>query len=150
MSDQPVSRLILSYEFDQSYHNKRLLNDDFGWFGVSVTTERFSGRGGMWVQWHDIVQFGNCLATRPLVAGAPIVVQWGYNMQEGDDLIVRLAFEIIENGNIQIAVELGDTHGPHNRLRTSFECFHGALPIFSRDIEVMMQGNLGAAVIDGR
>jgi hypothetical protein len=54
-------------------------NDDFGWLGVAVVGERSSGRGGFWVQWQDVKEFGEKLSAYPIQPEAPIKAEWGYD-----------------------------------------------------------------------
>lgn len=37
-------------------------NDDFGWLTIELVGGGFSGKGGFWVQWQDVSEFGEaCL-----------------------------------------------------------------------------------------
>ena len=47
-------------------------NDDFGWLAVEVKGEQFSGKGGFWVQWQDVREFGEKLASYPILQDAPV------------------------------------------------------------------------------
>ena len=85
-----MNKLALRYKFDPSYFDDKLTRDDFGWLSVIVETASFKGESGFWVQWQDVVEFGESLDRYPIEPGSPISIQWGYNKQEGDDLIVRL------------------------------------------------------------
>jgi hypothetical protein len=46
--------------------------------------------GGFWVQWQDVKEFGESLSTYPIEPDAPLKAQWGYEMQEDDDLILSV------------------------------------------------------------
>ena len=76
-----MNKLVLRYKFDA---------DDFGGLSLEVVTEHFSGKGSFWVQWQDIIEFAEQLAVDPIEVENPIVAQWGSDMQEGIDLIVRI------------------------------------------------------------
>lgn len=66
-----MSDLTFRYDHDPSFFDKNASRDDFGKLTLSVTTERFSGRGSFWVQWQDVTDFGNSLSTFPIRPEAP-------------------------------------------------------------------------------
>lgn len=108
-----MNELTLTYEFDPE--------DDFGWLGVEVRTERFSGRGGFWVQWQDVEEFGKSLRTYPITNEAPLLGAWGYEPWEGDALVVRIEVAPANStGDLKISVEVADNHERSERVRTSF------------------------------
>ena len=115
-----TSSLTLAYRFDDDP------NDDFGWLDVSVVGDKFSGRGGFWVQWQDVKEFGQELATYPILPSAPLRAAWGYEPWEGDALVVSLEIAPADTrGNIAVKVWLRDyvefAEGvPCNCVRTSF------------------------------
>ncbi len=88
---------------------------------MSVVTDRFSARGGFWVQWQDVKEFGEALNTFPISAAHAVVAQWGYDEQEGDDLILRLEVGPADKrGNLAVRFEVADDYEPANRARGSF------------------------------
>ncbi len=85
-----MSKLTFRYQYDASFFDPKQPTDDFGRLSIDVETGRFSGKGGFWVQWQDVREFGEALTAFPITTDLPIVAQWGYEMQEGEDLILRL------------------------------------------------------------
>ncbi|WP_034159601.1 hypothetical protein [Sphingomonas sp. ERG5] len=59
--------LTLRYEFSQ--------DDDFGWLGVKVQTERFGGSGGFWVQWQDVAEWSTQLLVYPIPGE---IIHWSH------------------------------------------------------------------------
>src|SRR5262245_53706859 len=108
-----MKQLTLRYEFDAK--------DDFGWLDVDVRTERFSGRGGFWVQWQDVEEFGQSLRTDPVQADAALRGAWRFEPWEGDALIVRIEVAPANaRGDLKVDVEVADHIEPAERVRTSF------------------------------
>ena len=145
-----MAQLILTYRYDGT--PKRIL-DDFGRLSVSVNTERFSGRGGFWVQWQDVREFGERLTTYPITVSMPVVAQWGYDMQEGEDLILRIEVAPANmTGDLSIYVEIADdTHdqGPRERVRCSFLTNYPQVEGFSSAIAKLMDGDTSEAILAG-
>jgi len=137
-----MSQLRLGYEFDTG--------DDFGWLSVEVETDRFFGRGGFWVQWQDVEEFGQALRTYPIRTEAPVVGAWGYESCEGDALVVRLEVAAANRtGDLKVSVEVADSHEPTERVRTSFLTNYPQLEAFSRSIEKLMKRQSDEAVLQG-
>lgn len=145
-----MSRLALRYEYDPSYSDPSLGRDDFGRLSVAVETDRFSGRGGFWVQWQDVVKFGESLSIYPISAEKPLVVQWGYASLEGEDVIIRIEIGPKDNlGELIARVEIADDHDASKRVRTSFRTGYPALEMFQRDIAALMAGDSEVATLLG-
>ena len=142
--DNPfMSKLALRYRLDDA--------DDFGWLDVAVTTDRFSGRGGFWVQWQDVREFGEKLSTYPIQPNAPLVAAWGYDKQEGDDLVVSIKIASANaTGDLQVRVELADYEEKFERIRTSFLTNYADLEEFRIAIASLMSRNADEAVLSGR
>ena len=116
-----MAKLTLQYEYDASRFDTSLPRDDFGRLSVGVETERFSGTGGFWVQWQDLKEFGEALGQFPITANDPISVQWGFDMQEGDDLILRIDVSPADKrGNLLVRFELADDYHPQDRIKGHF------------------------------
>jgi hypothetical protein len=146
-----MSRLALKYEYDPSFFDPKLVRDDFGRLSVAVETDRFSGRGGFWVQWQDVKEFGEALAAFPIREDAPIVAQWGYNMQEGDDLILRI--EIVPadgRGNLTVRFEIADDYAAGDRVKASFLTNYPEIDAFRGEIAKLMNNEAEEAVLTGR
>jgi hypothetical protein len=107
-----MSKLALRYRFDDT--------DDFGRLDVVVTTDKFSGRGGFWVPWQDVTEFGDKLSTYPIEADAPLSVACGYEMHEGDDLIVSIQIAPANStGDLRVRVELADERNDASNARST-------------------------------
>ena len=138
-----MSELAFRYRFDD--------DDDFGRLYVTVTTDKFSGRGGFWVQWRDVREFGESLSTYPIKADAPLSASWGYEMQEGDDLVVSLEIAPANaTGDLRVRVELADEDERSERVRTSFVTNYPDLEQFRIAIGALMDRETDEAVLAGR
>lgn len=146
-----VSRLILRYEYDPSFSDPELTRDDFGRLWVSVQTDRFCGRGGFWVQWQDLKEFGDALGSYPIEDHAPLVAQWGYDLQQGDDLILRIEIAAANGrGDLVVRFEIADEHEPRERIRGSFMTNYPDLEVFRSSIDKLMNNEADEAVLNGR
>lgn len=145
-----MDKLVLSYEYDPSYSDDKLDRDDFGRLSVEVETDCYAGRGGFWVQWQDVIKYGESLNANPIKADSPVIAQWGYEMQEGDDLIVRISIAAKNNsGDLLVSVVIADDREPSQRLCASFRSGYAALDLFRRDVAKMMNRELSVAVLHG-
>jgi hypothetical protein len=149
-----MSHLIIGYRYDPSFFDPKLAPDDFGRISVAVVTERVSGSGGFWVQWQDVRDFGERLAAYPLSSDAPVIGQWGYEMQEGEDLILRIEITPAnKTGDLRVCVEIADDiqdQGPPDRVRCSFITNYPELGAFRSDIAKLLDGEVSEAVLTGR
>jgi len=145
-----MSKLTLRYQYDASFFDPNQPTDDFGWLGITVETDRYSGQGGFWVQWQDVKEFGEALATLWIKADRPIKAQWGFGMQEGDDLILSIEF-YPENkrGDIAVRFTLADHIGPSNRASGSFRTNHPELDAFRAGIALVMNREAEEATLIG-
>lgn len=131
-------------------------NDDFGWLGVKVVGEMFSGEGGFWVQWHDVKEFGEQLTTYPILPEAPLKAAWGYEPWEGDALVVSVEVAPADKrGNLSVQVWLRDyaeaaEGAPSNCVRTIFKTNYPELQSFSNAIAQLMDGKVEQAVLVGQ
>lgn len=145
-----MDKLVLGYKFDASYFDKQLVRDDFGWLSLEVETENFAGRGGFWVQWQDVVEFGKKLSAYPIEAGKPINAQWGYEMQEGADIIIQVSIAPKNKaGDLNVSVVVADIHEQSQRLTASFRSGYAALDLFRQDITKLMNSETDKAVLHG-
>ena len=116
---QSMSKLTLRYRYDSSFLDSGKQADDFGRLSVEVETNHFSGKGGFWVQWQDVREFGEALSAFPISANNPIAAQWGYDMQEGEDLILRLEVAPAnKRGDLAVRFEIADEDEPLSVVRT--------------------------------
>ena len=145
-----MNQLAFRYEYDPSHSDPSLDRDDFGRLSVEVETDRFSGRGEMWVKWQEIVEFGESLSVYPITPEEPHLVQWGYNKLEGDDLAVRVEIAPKDSlGELIVRVEIADNSEPWKRVRTSFRTGYPAIEMFQRDIAKLMAGEAEVAILLG-
>ena len=136
-----MKHVILRYKFST--------DDDFGWLDVEVNST-FSGRGGFWVQWQDVQEFGQSLRAYPLPADALRRGAWGYEPWEGDSLIVRI--EVVPanaTGDLRVEVEVADHFEQSNRVRTSFLTNYPQLEAFSDAVVRMMRRETTEAILVG-
>jgi len=148
-----MSHLTIGYRYDASFFEPKLPRDDFGRISAAVATEHISGRGGFWVQWQDVRQFGERLAAYPLSPEAPVVGQWGYEKQDGEDLILRIEITPAnKTGDLLVRVEIADDlqEPPRDRVRSSFLTNYPQLESFRSDIAKLMDGEVSEAVLTGR
>ncbi|WP_100259645.1 hypothetical protein [Qipengyuania seohaensis] len=144
------TRLSFSYQFSRDP------NDDFGWLGVKVIGEKFSGEGGFWVQWQDVKEFGEQLTTYPISPEAPLKAAWGYEPWEGDALVVSVEVAPADKrGNLSVQVWLRDNlemgEGvPQNCVRTTFKTNYPELEAFSQAIARLMDGKVEEASLAGQ
>lgn len=145
-----MSKLTLRYKYDASFFDQKLTRDDFGRLSISVETNRFSGQGGFWVQWQDLKEFGDSLASYPVPEDQPIVAQWGFNMQEGDDLILRLEVSPADRrGNLRVRFEVADDYEPQSRTRGYFLTNYPDLDAFRTEVARLMNCEVDEAVLNG-
>ena len=146
-----MSKLTLRYQYDSSVFDPDQQTDDFGWLEVKVETDRFSGDGGCWVQWQDVKEFGKALSAFPITTDHPIVVQWGSDMQEGDDLILRLEIAPANTrGDLAVRFEVADYAEPRHRARGCFMTNYPDLDAFRQSIAHLMDRQVEEATLAGR
>lgn len=146
-----MSKLTLRYQYDASVFDPKQPRDDFGRLSVDVETDRFSGKGGFWVQWQDVKEFGEALSAFPITADQPIAAQWGYGMQEGDDLILRLEIAPAnKTGDLAVRFEIADENEPNYRTRGWFITNYPELELFRASIGRLMEKDAEEAILIGR
>lgn len=146
-----MSKLTLRYQYDASFFDPTQPTDDFGRLSVDVETARFSGKGGFWVQWQDVKEFGEALSAFPITDGHPITVQWGYDMQEGDDLILRLEIAPAnKRGDLVVRFEVADDIEPNNRARGYFITNYPDIEVFRGSVARMMNREAQEAILTGQ
>ncbi|MEI4508219.1 hypothetical protein WBQ88_12810 [Sphingopyxis sp. CCNWLW253] len=143
-----MAHLSFRYRYDGTPQN---ILDDFGRLEMRVSTDGFSGAGGFWVQWQDVKEFGESLGTYPISADAPLSAQWGYNMQEEDDLILKVEIAAANaRGDLRVGVEIADENNQPDRVRTSFNTNYTDLVSFRSELAQLMSGEIDEAVLTGR
>jgi len=102
------------------------------------------------VQWQDVREFGEALAAFPITNDSPVVVQWGFNKQEGDDLILRIEIAPANpRGDLVVRFEISDDYEPRERARASFLTNYPDVEAFRSDIAALMDRKLDEAVLRG-
>jgi hypothetical protein len=137
-----MGQLILRYEFEA--------DDDFGWLDAEVKTDKISGRGGFWVQWQDVEEFGRSLRAYPISPDAPLRGAWGFEPWKGDSITIRI--EVVpanSRGDLKVEVEVADHIEPTERLRASFLTNYPQLEAFSESIGKMINRQTDEAVLTG-
>jgi hypothetical protein len=143
-----MNQLIFRYQFDASFEDRKRTQDDFGRLSLSAKTDRFSGNSGFWVQWQDVKEFGEALAAFPITS--PISAQWGYDMQEGNDLILKVEIAPADpRGTLMVRFEIADEFDAGERVRGSFTTHYPELEAFRLSIAKMMNLEIGEAVLMG-
>lgn len=145
-----MSKLTLRYRYDTSFFDPKEMRDDFSWLAMEVEADRSLINGGFWVQWQDLKEFGEALNAVPVAAERPIVAQWGFGMQEGDDL--RLRIEItpaFQHSDLSVRFEVADYEKPHHRLRGCFSASYSELATFRTAIARLMDGEADQAMLTG-
>jgi hypothetical protein len=127
------------------------IRDDFGRLSVCVEGDRFSGRGGFWVQWQDAKAFGEALEAYPIPKEHPVIGQWGFGMPEGDDLILCLEIAPAGKlGSVKVCFEIADDYEPRNRVCGSFLTNYSNLPSFRVGIKKLMNHEVETAILNGQ
>lgn len=145
-----MSKLTLRYRYDASFFDPKQPTDDFGWLSIEVKTDQYSGSGGFWVQWQDVKEFGEALALS-ITTGRHAKRQWGFDMQEGNDLIISL--EIApenKQGDFAIRFTLADHEEPGNRASGSFATSSPQLDSFRAGIARVMNREAEEATLTGK
>ncbi len=141
-----MSRLAIRYEYDRTPPI-----EDFGWLSAAVQTERYSGSGGFWVQWQDVVEFADKLRQYPIAPDAPVRAQWGFEMQEGTDLILSIEVAAANKlGDLVVRIEMADHLRPEERLRTSFITGYAEVASFASALSGVMAKSVDEAVLGGK
>lgn len=146
-----MSKLTLRYQYDASFFDPKQPTDDFGRLSIDVETDRFSGKGGFWVQWQDVKEFGEALNAYPITTEHPIAAQWGYNMLEGEDLILRLEIAPAnKRGDLAVRFEIADDRERNCRLRGRFTTNYPDLDAFRTGIARLIAREAVEAILIGR
>ncbi|MFC0590551.1 hypothetical protein ACFFF7_14160 [Novosphingobium aquiterrae] len=142
-------QLSLGYLYDSSFDDPKKPRDDFGSLRLSVQSADFFGRTAFWVQWQDVREFADDLVAYTASSVAVFSRQWGYNLHEGDDLIIRLQFDRLAKDEYILTAELADGHQPEDRVLTRFKTNSQAVLWFVRDVKKVMDRDLAEAILLG-
>jgi len=82
-----------------------------------------------------VKEFGEALGGFPIGEDQPFVAQWGFDMQEGDDLKLRLEVAPADKrGNLFLRFEVADNDEPEDRARGRFLTKYPDLDAFRVEI----------------
>lgn len=144
-----MSELVFTYDYDPKFLVD-VVPDDFGYLTMAVSTDHFSGRGGFWVQWQDVKEFGESLSAYPIDPANPLAASWGFEMGEGDDLILRVEIGPTDaRGNLYVKVEIADQYERYMRIRALFQTNYPEVDAFRISIEQLMARKATRAVLTG-
>ena len=143
-SGRMTASLTFNYDFSE------IPDDDFGWLTIEIVGDGFSGRGGFWVQWQDVTEFSESLSAYPIPQGTTLSAQWGFDMQEGEDLRLRVQIAPTNpKGDLTVTAEVADYLAPSQRVRTSFQTNYPELEAFRSEIARLISRNAGSATLRG-
>lgn len=98
-----------------------------------------------------MTEFGNALNAYPIREDQPVIVQWGFNMQEGADLILPLEIAPADKrGNLADSFVIADDFDPRDRVRGTFLTNYPNLAAFTVGIEQLMNCNVEKAILSGQ
>ena len=124
--------------------------DDFGWLEIQVLAESYSGVGGYWVQWQDVVDFNESLTAYPIDENDPPSGDWGFVKH---NVYHRLMWIEISHADKldepQVSVELSTKEKPLNRLRASFPISYQNLQSFQSELRLLMDRKINEACLYG-
>ena len=139
-----MAGLTLRYAFSRD-------DDDFGWLELDVRTGHFSGRAGFWVQWQDIVEFGEDLPSYPMPYGTRFDRSWGYREEEIETIVLAIGIEPADKrGNLTVDATVADHIEPRQRVSALFTTNYPDLDRFRDEIARMMRREAEEAVLTGR
>jgi hypothetical protein len=132
--------LILEYEFSSG--------DDFGWLVARFETPDFCGQNGMFVQWQDLVEYGEALARYPIEAADPVIAEWGFGSVDDYTCITRIVLGPRgPTGGLLCDVSLSDYHDPEYRCRSRFTTDYPAVEQFRQQLAALMRKEGKQAVL---
>lgn len=104
----------------------------------------------MWVQWQDIVEFGELLTRYPIEPANPITREWGFHEEQEYFAVTKLLIAPSPTGRPLVCdVHLANFYEPSIGCRTRFETDYPALAEFRRQIDLMMRKAAPTAVLEG-
>ena len=137
------SKLTFGYEFSRD-------GDDFGWLVANVITPHFTGHNGMWVQWQDICDFAESLASFPIAIENPVNAEWGFTVQGDYFVITKISIAPSGlTGGLAARVTLANYYEPSNMCSTSFQTDYPSIELFRMQIQRMMDDRSGIAKLVG-
>ena len=98
-----------------------------------------------------MVEFAEKLKQFPIPADAPASEQWGFNMQEGNDLILRVEVAAANRaGDLVVRVEIADHSVPEERVRTSFVTGYAEVASFANALAGVLAKSVDEAVLTAK
>jgi len=134
--------LKLSFEHDGDP------NDDVGWLLIDVTADGFAGRGGMWVQWQDLLELSEKLEAFPLPKDNPIGEDWGYGGGDDYQSIISLQFSNAGNrGPVKVLVQINVEDDLELAVKCKFNVAYSSLDQFRGKLAEMAKRKAGSCLL---
>ncbi|AMO71423.1 hypothetical protein [Sphingorhabdus sp. M41] len=129
--EEKAKSLTLEYEWSS--------DDDFGLLYVRVVNGFTRLESDFWVQWQDIVEFGQALE-QPSKHFSKVEECWGQTLETGEhQTIIKILFDQInEQGHIDLSVELRDRDDPKKFGSTRFLVPLSSIASFRDEVRLMM------------
>lgn len=97
------------------------------------------------------MEFAEKLKQYPILPDDPVKEQWGYEMHEGDDLVLSIEVAPLNTtGDLVVRVELADHFDREHRLRTAFVTNYGEVASFAAALSALMAKTAPEAVLTGK
>ncbi len=142
-----TAKLTLRYEFSTDP------NDDFGWLALAVETDRFTGRGGFWVQWQDVTEMAPKLDAYPFSSEHPFVEEWGHCDSDGSNYEVIVGISILpanKTGDLDVIVKIADHIDTRRQCQAVFRTNYPDTANFASELRAVMGRQRHNAVLLGR
>lgn len=135
--------LVFEYEHSRD-------GDDFGWLITRVVTPAFQAENGMWVQWQDLLEFGQSLSAYPIPSDQPLTGEWGVGEHGEYQAITSVAVAPEgTTGGLIADVFLANYYDPRHRCQTRFLTDYPSLDRFRFEIVAMMGRERPSATLTG-
>ena len=139
-----MSSLSFRYEPDP--------DDEYtGRLWLTVSTERFSGRGFFWAHQNDLTGFAKELASYPISASKPPRYIAGYNEGGGDDVVLLVSVKPKDpRGSLLVEAVVSDLYERDQRLTVSFTTTYSDVAMFLKQLSTLADGGADEAVLTGQ
>jgi hypothetical protein len=139
-----MSSLSFRYEPDP--------DDEYtGQLWLTVTTQRFSGRGFFWAHQRDLTGFAKSLGAYPITASNPPLFKAGYNDGDGDDAVLLVSVKPKDSvGGLLVETVVSDLYERNQRLTTSFSTTYTEVASFVEELSALAGGGADEAVLTGQ
>ena len=127
-------------------------NDDFGQLFVNVVTPEFSSATDMWVQWQDIVEFGESLTAYPIPESEYPKCSFGFSNSDGTSYhpVIELSVRPIGNqGGLVFYAYRSDQDDKEKYASIKFQTDYAQIEKFRLQIASIMKCKTGEALLEG-